>query len=162
MSRVPLNPYRVLQVDPGAEQDVIDVIYRKLAAKHHPDRDSGSSDRMLEINQAYSILKDPRSRKSFDERPVPASPTPWQKLVWVPIVLALIHYVPNLFLSGVFWFLSISVALLCLIWSLKFLMRHSPKTMLIILICCRFVVKMFKWLLLTCLVAGVVYLWWVS
>lgn len=60
--------YRVLQVDPGAEPEVIDAAYRKLAAKYHPDHggDRESEDRMKAINEAYDVLSDPQKRARYD------------------------------------------------------------------------------------------------
>jgi len=34
-----VDPYRILQVAPSAEQEVIQAAYRALALKYHPDRD---------------------------------------------------------------------------------------------------------------------------
>ncbi len=61
-----VNPYKVLQVDKDAEQEVIDAAYRRLAAKYHPDRDGATSatQRMKEINAAYEMLKDPERRRA--------------------------------------------------------------------------------------------------
>jgi DnaJ-class molecular chaperone len=60
--------YRVLRVDPAAEPEVINAAYRKLAAMYHPDVDTSpdAAARMVEINQAYGILKDPDSRAAYD------------------------------------------------------------------------------------------------
>jgi DnaJ-class molecular chaperone len=60
--------YRILRVDPQAEPEVINAAYRKLAAMYHPDVDSSpdAQSRMVEINQAYGILRDPESRAAYD------------------------------------------------------------------------------------------------
>jgi curved DNA-binding protein len=60
--------YRVLQVDPDAEPEVIHAAYRRLAAKYHPDvnQSAEASDRMSEINAAYGVLKDPEQRAQYD------------------------------------------------------------------------------------------------
>ncbi len=63
------NPYEVLGVPRKASQDEIKSAFRKLAAKHHPDRNAGdesAQDRFKEINAAYQILSDPKRRKMFD------------------------------------------------------------------------------------------------
>ena len=39
--------YRVLQVDPAAEPEVIRAAYRALARKYHPDVSIGADDRMV-------------------------------------------------------------------------------------------------------------------
>ncbi|HEV8632670.1 MAG TPA: DnaJ domain-containing protein [Chloroflexota bacterium] len=60
--------YRVLQVDPDAEPEVIAAAYRKLATKYHPDVNPSSeaAERMREINIAYGILADPAKRAEYD------------------------------------------------------------------------------------------------
>jgi preprotein translocase subunit Sec63 len=67
MSRQP-DYYAVVQVDPGAESEVIDAAYRRLAAKYHPDRDRspGATERMAQINTAYEVLADPEKRRAYD------------------------------------------------------------------------------------------------
>ena len=37
----PLDAYKVLQVDPEAEDEVIQAAYRRLARKYHPDLATG-------------------------------------------------------------------------------------------------------------------------
>jgi DnaJ-class molecular chaperone len=63
-----IDPYRVLQVSPTAEQEVINAAFRALALKYHPDRDATSraQRRMLELNAAYALLRDELSRASWD------------------------------------------------------------------------------------------------
>jgi len=59
----------VLGVDRSAAQDEIKAAFRKLAQKHHPDRnpdDAGAVQRFKEINAAYQILSDPKKREMFD------------------------------------------------------------------------------------------------
>jgi DnaJ-class molecular chaperone len=60
--------YQVLQVDVEADQEIISVVHRRLAQRHHPDRDSspGARERMLAINLAYEVLKDPVKRAAYD------------------------------------------------------------------------------------------------
>lgn len=60
--------YAILQVDPRAEKEVIQAVYRRLAAKYHPDVDPspGASERMKQLNAAYEILSDPEKRKAYD------------------------------------------------------------------------------------------------
>jgi curved DNA-binding protein CbpA len=59
------DPYRVLQVDPSANQLVIQAAYRVLAQIFHPDV-SGDEAEMKRINAAWEILGDPRRRKQYD------------------------------------------------------------------------------------------------
>ena len=62
------DPYKVLQVDPEAEDEVIQAAYRRLAQKYHPDRSTGQEavDRMVAINAAWETIGDPKRRASFD------------------------------------------------------------------------------------------------
>jgi curved DNA-binding protein CbpA len=62
------DPYKVLQVDPEAEAEVIEAAYKRLARKYHPDvsRDPGSVERMVGINQAWEMLRDPVRRAAVD------------------------------------------------------------------------------------------------
>jgi curved DNA-binding protein CbpA len=57
--------YRVLQVDPSANQLVIQAAYRVLAQIFHPDV-SGDEAEMKRINAAWEVLGDPRRRKQYD------------------------------------------------------------------------------------------------
>ncbi|MCH7697910.1 MAG: DnaJ domain-containing protein [Chloroflexi bacterium] len=58
--------YETLQVDQHADPEVIDVTYRRLARKYHPDTggSDSSENRMRSLNQAYEILNDPSARKA--------------------------------------------------------------------------------------------------
>ena len=62
--------YAVLGVSSSATQDEIKKQYRRLAAKHHPDKnpnDAKAADRFKEISEAYTVLGDPAKRKQYDE-----------------------------------------------------------------------------------------------
>jgi curved DNA-binding protein CbpA len=61
--------YEVLMVHAKADQEVITVVYRHLAKRFHPDRDSSpqAQSRMAELNEAYEILDDPEKRARYDE-----------------------------------------------------------------------------------------------
>lgn len=61
------DPYKILQVDPDAEPEVIRAAYRALALKYHPDLSSASEDRMASLNQAWAILRDAACRAAFDQ-----------------------------------------------------------------------------------------------
>lgn len=58
--------YRVLQVDPRAEQEVVRAAYRTLATKYHPDVAGGSVDRMVALNQAWSVIGNEAARAAYD------------------------------------------------------------------------------------------------
>lgn len=57
--------YAVLGVDKDASQVDIDRSYKRMASKHHPDR-GGSEERMKQLNEAYSVLKDASVRRNYD------------------------------------------------------------------------------------------------
>jgi len=63
-----LNYYKILQVDPIADQAVIKSAYRTLMLrlKKHPDHGGGKNDAQ-KINEAYKILKDPSNRRQYDK-----------------------------------------------------------------------------------------------
>jgi hypothetical protein len=75
--------YRVLQVDPRADAEVLEAAYRRLARKYHPDVSSApdAEARMRELNDAYATLRDPVRRASYDRgraeahRPEPRATT---------------------------------------------------------------------------------------
>ena len=82
----PLDPYKVLQVDPEAEDEVIQAAYRRLAQKYHPDRAAGPEAvaRMIAINAAWELIGEPEVRAAFDRarkapasqaRPAPSAPS---------------------------------------------------------------------------------------
>ncbi|HET7083041.1 MAG TPA: DnaJ domain-containing protein [Candidatus Limnocylindria bacterium] len=64
-----MDPYQVLQVSPKAEQEVLHAAFRALAMKYHPDRDSSAraSRRMIELNQAYAMVREPELRAQVDK-----------------------------------------------------------------------------------------------
>lgn len=85
------DAYRILQVDPSAEQAVIQAAYRVLARTFHPDGDQPDLHRMAELNRAYSILRDPESRRRYDTKrtmlraqPIPVTPTDGRVDAWTP------------------------------------------------------------------------------
>ncbi len=74
------DPYKVLQVDPDADREIIEAAYRRLARKHHPDvsADPDSTQRMIAINEAWEQLRDPVRRAAVDRaRKRSAGNTAW-------------------------------------------------------------------------------------
>jgi hypothetical protein len=58
--------YDLLLVNMESSQDEIHRSFRTLAKKYHPDMRKERCDEFLEINEAYSILKDPYKRDYYD------------------------------------------------------------------------------------------------
>jgi curved DNA-binding protein CbpA len=60
--------YKVLQVDPEAEDEVIQAAYRRLAQKYHPDvaPDPEAAARMTAINAAWAVLREATTRAAYD------------------------------------------------------------------------------------------------
>jgi curved DNA-binding protein CbpA len=74
-----IDPYRVLQVDPTANHEVIQAAYRALARRFHPDvaPDPETAQRMAAINAAFDLIRDADRRASYDrEHGHGAAPTP--------------------------------------------------------------------------------------
>jgi curved DNA-binding protein len=59
-----MDYYNILGVDRSASQDDIKKAYRKLAAKHHPDR-GGDTAKFQEISAAYDTLGDLRKKSTI-------------------------------------------------------------------------------------------------
>ena len=63
--------YEILGVPRDGDADAIKSAYRKLALKHHPDRNPGEKQAEAEaafkrISEAYEVLSDPEKRSSYD------------------------------------------------------------------------------------------------
>ena len=64
--------YDILGVPKNASEADIKKAYRKLAMKHHPDRNQGegskkSEEAFKEANEAYEMLSDPQKRAAYDQ-----------------------------------------------------------------------------------------------
>lgn len=59
------NYYQVLGLQRGATQEEIKLAYRRLAAKHHPDR-GGSKEEFQKIEEAYRILSNPNKQQAHN------------------------------------------------------------------------------------------------
>lgn len=59
--------YEVLGVSKSASDDEIKKAFRRLAVKHHPDKEGGDEAKFKEINEAYEVLKDTSKRQRYDQ-----------------------------------------------------------------------------------------------
>lgn len=63
--------YRVLGLERGASDAEITKAYRKLALKHHPDKNpddkENAAERFRKVSEAYDVLHDAEKRKSYDQ-----------------------------------------------------------------------------------------------
>ncbi len=61
--------YKLLGVGRDASKDDIKKAFRKLAMKHHPDRNPGNHEaevKFKELNEAYEVLQDGQKRSAYD------------------------------------------------------------------------------------------------
>jgi molecular chaperone DnaJ len=62
--------YEVLGLQKGASDDEIKKAFRRLAMKHHPDKNQGdkaAEEKFKEINEAYEVLSDAKKRGLYDQ-----------------------------------------------------------------------------------------------
>jgi curved DNA-binding protein CbpA len=68
--------YAILGLDADASPDSIKGAYRRLARQYHPDvadisteaQKASAEAKMAQLNEAYSVLSHPRSRREYDDR----------------------------------------------------------------------------------------------
>ena len=61
--------YRILNLTRETTDEEIKRTYRRLALEYHPDRnptDKEAEEKFKEINEAYSVLGDPKTRREYD------------------------------------------------------------------------------------------------
>jgi molecular chaperone DnaJ len=59
--------YEVLGIGKDASADEIKKAFRKLAVKHHPDKEGGDEAKFKEASEAYEVLKDTTKRQRYDQ-----------------------------------------------------------------------------------------------
>lgn len=62
------DPYTLLGLAPEADQHQIKRAFRRMALRHHPDRDPGprAAETFRAVHQAYETLIDPARRAAYD------------------------------------------------------------------------------------------------
>jgi curved DNA-binding protein len=61
--------YKVLGLEPGADDKAVKTAYRKLARKYHPDvsKEADAENQFKEVVEAYEVLKSAETRAEYDE-----------------------------------------------------------------------------------------------
>jgi curved DNA-binding protein len=71
--------YEDLQVNPNADFEMIERVFRLLAKRYHPDnKQTGNTDKFDIIYKAYQILSDPEKRVAYDARYEQANASRWK------------------------------------------------------------------------------------
>ena len=66
-----IDYYKILGVSETSSKDEIKKAFRSLAKKYHPDRngnDENAIKKFQEVNEAYEVLSNEDSKKSYDEK----------------------------------------------------------------------------------------------
>lgn len=64
-----INYYDLLQINPRAELETIERVYRILAGRYHPDNQhTGDAERFRLLTEAYELLRDPVRRANYDRQ----------------------------------------------------------------------------------------------
>jgi DnaJ-class molecular chaperone len=61
-----MDYYSILDIPKTASHDEIKKAYRKMAMKHHPDRNGGDDTQFKKIQEAYDVLIDPDKKQQYD------------------------------------------------------------------------------------------------
>mmetsp|Transcript_24128 Transcript_24128/g.33831 ORF Transcript_24128/g.33831 Transcript_24128/m.33831 type:complete len:637 (+) Transcript_24128:93-2003(+) len=70
------DPYEILGLSPGADEDEIKKAYRKLSLMWHPDKNPSeeAADKYITISKAYNTLTDPAVREKWEKYGNPDGP----------------------------------------------------------------------------------------
>ena len=73
--------YAILGIDRNASEQDIKKAYKRMAMKYHPDRNGESEEskkmaerKFIDVNDAYSVLSDPKKRRMYDSGADPLNP----------------------------------------------------------------------------------------
>lgn len=107
-----VNYYDLLQINPHAETETIERVYRILAGRFHPDNQAtGDADKFRMLSDAYQTLRDPAKRAEYDRQfqVAPAGP--------------LAIFLGKEFADGIDSEAKIRIGVLCLLYSKR---RANP------------------------------------
>ena len=79
--------YDILEIRKSATQAEIKQSFRKLALRYHPDKNKNSEEskkKFMQIVEAYEVLSDEMSRKTYDDNSYYKSYGRVQKRQWTP------------------------------------------------------------------------------
>ena len=62
----PINYYDLLQINPRAEPEAVERVFRMLAARYEPGRETADPERLDLLREAYETLIDPQRRARYD------------------------------------------------------------------------------------------------
>ncbi len=118
--------YRILQVHPEAEPEVIQAAYRRLARLRHPDAGQEDDQAMQDLNEAYEVLSNPGRRADYDRwyRSEPSASPPgrpsvslWRALLPVALsLIVLVILILDLFRLGLRGVPEVTLVLVALGW----------------------------------------------
>ena len=112
MSSSVINYYDLLQINPRAELETIQRVYRLFAARYHPDNlETGDAERFRAIQEAYEVLSDQARRAEYDRQFVENQPAP------------LAIFQKREFTDGIDAEAKIRIGVLCLLYSKR---RANP------------------------------------
>jgi hypothetical protein len=59
--------YQILGASEDASPRELERLYKRMAARHHPDR-GGSEEEMKSLNEAYAVLRNDRTRREYNSQ----------------------------------------------------------------------------------------------